>query len=40
MEVESKKLLGIVKDDKGDFLIGVNVFFKGSFIGIVIGFDG
>ena len=40
VEVESKKLLGIVKDDKGDPLIGVNVSFKGSPTGTVTGLDG
>ena len=40
VEVESKKLSGIVKDDKGDPLIGVNVSFKGSPTGTVTGLDG
>lgn len=40
VEVESKKLSGIVKDDKGDPLIGVNISFKGSPTGTVTGLDG
>lgn len=40
VEVEHKKLSGIVKDDKGDPLIGVNVSFKGSPTGTVTGLDG
>ena len=40
VEVESKKLSGIVKDDKGDPLIGVNVSFKDSPTGTVTGLDG
>ena len=40
VEVEHKKLSGIVKDDKGDPLIGVNVSFKDSPTGTVTGLDG
>ena len=40
VEVESKKLSGIVKDDKGDPLIGVNVSFKDSPTGTVTGLAG